>query len=229
MSMRRHRRGVRGGLAASVAILAMVWGARLAGVRATAAQTPQATPASPAEAPSSTSDVQTVAATNVPIADRATALHGAWAIEWRSIDGAESTSQPDVLTFDQTTMTSQALAAEGYAATSYSIVTDPTSLSWESLQTKTDEGVVFWRGQVRGDSMEGVMSRHPLIGESQEYQFVGHRGAPTTGTAELGATGEAQVSTATASAQVVVPVQADSPVRPATTQVPRRKGWFRWW
>ena len=97
----------------------------------------------------------------------------AWSLELRPLEGTGKTKQ-DTVSFTGRTVTSQRMEKLGYAASNYSLnVKEDQTASWETMQTKAGEGVVFWRGELEGETMRGVLSQQPAKGPAENYSFVG--------------------------------------------------------
>lgn len=103
-------------------------------------------------------------------------LNGAeWVIELTPMsgEGAKATRQ-DTLLFADGKITSKQLSAKGYNTTNYTLtIGDDGTPVWETMQTSEAEGVAFWRGELREDGMRGILSKHPLEGNAEDYSFVG--------------------------------------------------------
>ena len=135
-----------------------------------------------------------------------------WALELRPMEGTGKIKQ-DAVSFTGRTVTSERLAKLGYPASNYSLnAKEDRTATWETMQTKAGEGVAFWRGELEGEMMRGVLSQQPANGPGENYSFVGKQ------------TGGAALTTpapAPAAAGVELPAPAASPtVEQAPTPTP---------
>ncbi len=168
----------------------------------------------------------------------------AWAIELTPMTG-EKPKRPltDTLHFENGKIGSDGLTKSGYPATNYTLtIGDDNTPVWESMQTKEGEGVSFWRGELRGETMRGILSKHPIEGNAEDYSFVGHQSgsaAPATADATPSTATDSETMPATEPAATMAspPASPDSaaieppaqPVaQPAQSPAPKkqRKGWF---
>jgi hypothetical protein len=97
----------------------------------------------------------------------------------------------DRLTFTSRTVTSERLSNEGYGTTNYSVnIPAGTSVVWETMQTKAGEGVAFWRGELKGNRMEGVLNQQLTDGGVKEFSFQATNTAPKAPPPAANAAGE---------------------------------------
>jgi cytoskeletal protein RodZ len=83
-----------------------------------------------------------------------------------------SKMRTDELTFTITTVTSKGLSAEGYAESNYTItVKEDGTVVWETMQTGKKGDLAFWRGELKGMIMQGILSKKPLKGEVKDFYF----------------------------------------------------------
>ena len=88
----------------------------------------------------------------------------------------KSKTQKDALNFDKTKVTSEFLTKAGYPGSNYSVVIGSDGIAvWETMQTKEGEGVAFWRGELSGETMQGMLSKQPLQGSAEDYAFTAKR------------------------------------------------------
>ena len=137
-----------------------------------------------------------------------------WEILLVSSAGPKAKSEQDVLTFQNGQVSSKVFSASGFQPTNYTITiqegTDETV--WETMQTDPKEGVVFIRGEWKGDTMHGIVSQQLEGGKTtRDYNFstVKKESVPPTTASAKAETKPAEVSTTPAA------VQADEP---ATTK-----------
>ena len=174
-----------------------------------------------------------------------------WSLELRPLEGPGKT-KPDTVSFTGRTVTSQRLEKLGYGTSNYSLnVKEDRTATWETMQTKTGEGVAFWRGELEGETMRGVLSQQPAKGPAENYSFVGKQtGGPKPAEAKApeaapeaapaapatpqpvappanpAAGGEAAVSAPVAApAQVAVPQPAPASAPAPEAPKKKKKGW----
>ena len=133
-----------------------------------------------------------------------------WSLELIMVSGSEKEKgkiQKDTVTFGTQTISSDRLTKAGFPTSNYSLtVGDDGVAVWETMQTHSNgKGVAFWRGEIHGDAMEGVLSKQPTGGGAEEFSFTGHQigeGATTGGGApQTSATSHAEVSSSVTPAQ----------------------------
>ena len=159
----------------------MVGAMSVAGV-VLAAEAPSADVKGAAEQPSAPPAVQAAPAPAVAKSpeerlrdEMRTRLNGtAWSLDLRPM-GGESGEKPqkDSMTFDERQVTSERLGKAGYGSSNYSLnITDEQKVIWETMQSKEGEGLVFWRGELRGEGMRGVLSEQPTGGTPKNFSFI---------------------------------------------------------
>jgi len=85
----------------------------------------------------------------------------------------------DVLTFKDGKVSSKVFSAKGFGETNYTLtVYDNNLVVWETMQRTEQEDLAFWRGELRGDSLTGVMNMHTARGAIEEYSFGMNAPAP---------------------------------------------------
>ena len=198
-------------------------GVSICGVLASAEEAP-----SPSRGDSATAASQPAAAApavpaatdknKIKVAEAAAQLNGtAWVIDLAPMSG-EKPKRPlkDTLRFEQGKLTSEKLAADGYPSSNYTLTMGDDGIPvLETMQTNETKGVVFWRGEVSGDTLRGILSKHPLEGNSEDYSFAGR---------PANAAPEPQAGAAPAPA-----AQANQPAKPHEETAPKKqskKGWF---
>ena len=104
-----------------------------------------------------------------------------WDVELTMIAGEKTKKQKDTLTFDDRQIKSDRLTKAGYPATNYTLtIGDDGVPVWETMQTKEGEGVAFWRGELHGTVMRGVLSKHPTEGAPEDASFTGREATGKT-------------------------------------------------
>ena len=99
-----------------------------------------------------------------------------WAVEMIPVSGSREAKRPvkDTLFFEGGKVTSKRLVDSGYPGSNYTLtVEDDGAVVWETMQTKEGEGVAFWRGELRGEEMRGILSKHPVKGDPMDLSFSG--------------------------------------------------------
>jgi hypothetical protein len=95
-----------------------------------------------------------------------------WQIVLRSA-GAESGEIEDTLRFTEGKVKSDRLSSEGFSATNFSVnLQGDNIIIWETMQSSENSGIAFWRGEVEGDVMKGLLSRHLDEDTVRDYSFV---------------------------------------------------------
>jgi hypothetical protein len=96
-----------------------------------------------------------------------------WNIEAKCTDTA-SKSKPwsDVLNLTDGKLVSKYLTEKGFAASNITITVNDGVIVWETMQRNDKAEIAFWRGELAGSSMSGVVSLKPEKGETEEFAFV---------------------------------------------------------
>ena len=98
-----------------------------------------------------------------------------WAIEVRRM--FTRTSEPplhDTLSFSRGALNSEWLAPRGYGAGGFTLSIGPSGAPvWESTQLNQQDGIVLWKGELDRGTIRGTVSRLPLSGDSEDFQFEG--------------------------------------------------------
>lgn len=105
-----------------------------------------------------------------------------WSLELTPMQG-EKPKRPltDALRFTEGKIESKALSSQGYPVSNYTLTVGDDGIPvWETMQTSKTEGVVFWRGELHDEHMRGVLSKHPLKGDAQDYSFSGTQAKAST-------------------------------------------------
>lgn len=80
----------------------------------------------------------------------------------------------DTLAFADRQVTSTVLTQDGYGASNITLTRQGGTVLWETMQSKeVGDPVVFWRGEINGDRMSGVMTKRQPDGKTQSYSFTG--------------------------------------------------------
>lgn len=169
-----------------------------------------------------------------------------WTIQLNPSSGSKAVAQKDTITFTKKQVKSSFMEKTGYPASNYSLTLGGDGRAvWETMQTKEGEGVAFWRGELEGATMRGVLSKHPTEGPSEDYSVSGHSvgekkivipgaqaaaaGAVQAQPAHLEAA-QAASAAATQAQQALAPTASAAPAapKPTATQPKKKKkrGWF---
>jgi hypothetical protein len=134
-----------------------------------------------------------------------------WTVEF-SLMSAEKLKKPmhDTLQFDQGKLTSAMLTKDGYTPSNYTLSVGADGVPiWETMQN-SEKGTASWRGELHGETMSGILSRHGSDGTAQDYSFLGRQ----SGT----------VASTSAPATPVAAVQSSAPAK--SEKPKKKKGWF---
>ncbi len=104
------------------------------------------------------------------------ALNGTqWVLELAPMSGEkEKRPTQDTVRFQGGTITSEKLSSEGFPTTNFSITIGGDGVTvWETMQTAKDNTVIFWRGELHGETMRGLLSRHAASGAVTDWSFSG--------------------------------------------------------
>jgi hypothetical protein len=94
------------------------------------------------------------------------------------IEVAQMTSEPqketykDTLRFTDNKVASEHLASDDFPSTNYTVsMSGENVVVWETMQTSEKKGLAFWKGEVEGGVMRGVLSRHFDEKSVRDYSF----------------------------------------------------------
>ena len=156
-----------------------------------------------------------------------------WTVQLNPSAGVKGVAtQKDTITFTKKQVNSSFMEKAGYPASNYSLTMGGDGRAvWETMQTKEGEGVAFWRGEIDGSTMRGVLSKHPTEGASEDYSLSGQ----VVGAKKIVIPGAVESAPSAVSVQSAAPVvkQAEKalPVPAAQQAAPKRaekkkRGWF---
>ena len=95
-----------------------------------------------------------------------------WPIYLVTMAEKKTKAETDVLTFPEGKIISKNLTDKGYPASNYTVTVQEDGLIiWETMQTAEKGDIAFWRGELQGEVMRGVLSMHPVKGETKDYSF----------------------------------------------------------
>ena len=97
-----------------------------------------------------------------------------WQIELIQITVANKKERiKDTLRFVDNKVKSEKLLSEGFPATSYTLSLKGANIViWETMQTDAKGNLAFWKGEIEGERMRGVLSRQPKDKAAVDYTFV---------------------------------------------------------
>ena len=98
-----------------------------------------------------------------------------WAVQLEPMYGEKpAQALVDVLRFQGDLVTSDRLASSGFQSGRYTVMVDADGESaWEATQVNLEEGIALWKGEFHAGTVRGIMSQHPLTGETLDFIFVG--------------------------------------------------------
>ncbi|MCX7661922.1 MAG: hypothetical protein N2Z79_04480 [Candidatus Omnitrophica bacterium] len=95
-----------------------------------------------------------------------------WVIYLTPMAGKVAKAKTDILNFNEGKFNSQNLSQKGYPSSNITLtIQDNGVIVWETMQTAESGDVAFWRGELEGEVMRGVVSIHPLNAENEDYSF----------------------------------------------------------
>ena len=59
----------------------------------------------------------------------------------------------------------------GFSPTNFSVTREGDTIIWETLQTR-DDSFSSWRGEIKDNKMQGIISLRLPSGEMQDFSFV---------------------------------------------------------
>jgi len=78
----------------------------------------------------------------------------------------------DVITFSGNKVISKELSAKGYPESNYTItILEDATIVWETMQNSEKIGIAFWRGELKGEVMQGALNLRPKKGQKDDYYF----------------------------------------------------------
>ena len=104
------------------------------------------------------------------------ALNGTqWEVDLTPVAGEKPKKLvKDTLRFDGGRVLSDHLNKSGFPGTNFTItIGDDGVTVWETMQTSQDASVAFWRGELHGETMRGLLSRQSAGAVSEDMFFSG--------------------------------------------------------
>ena len=129
-----------------------------------------------------------------------------WSIDVSPMSGERPKHTPtDTVSFSSGKISSERLEKEGFGASNFTLTVGEDAVPiWETMQTNDKQDTAFWRGEIHGEKMSGILSRHGADGTSHDFSFLGQ---------QVGSTAAETPAAPAAS--------------PAHATTPKKKGWFR--
>jgi hypothetical protein len=95
-----------------------------------------------------------------------------WTIYLITMSEKKMKTDTDILTFAEGKIISKNLSLKGYPSSNYTVtVQEDETIIWETMQTAENGDIAFWRGELQGELMRGVLSMHPVKGEVKDSTF----------------------------------------------------------
>ena len=87
--------------------------------------------------------------------------------------GKKAATETDVFTFTDGKVTSKNLSAQGYKKSNLNVgIQDDGTIVWETMQVNANNNdLAFFRGELSGTTMRGVISMQPVKGEKTIFNF----------------------------------------------------------
>ena len=172
--------------------------------------------AAPTEAPAIPESAQAPASAKPRVQVNALLNGTRWTIQLRPMFAPPSSAVlHDTLIFQEGNVTSERLAARGFLPSAFTLtIGENHAPEWEAMQRSAQDGIAYWRGELREDVIQGIIDIYPLNGETQNYTFTSR--------------GDALESKGTD--RVIVPLEPSvvpaAQATPAATKPVRKR---RWW
>lgn len=98
----------------------------------------------------------------------------AWQAQFTRISAAtKKETYKDELEFIDKKFASRKLSKEGFSATSFTLnLKGENIIIWETMQTDAKGNLAFWKGEMEGERMRGVLSRQLKDKAAIDYTFV---------------------------------------------------------
>lgn len=124
----------------------------------------QKNPVSPAVSPAARQEAEAKA--------KETLAAKEWTIYLTAMGQKKAGQETDMLNFAEGKLSSKNLSGKGYPASNCTITVQPNgTIIWETMQTAEKGEMAFWRGELEGQVMRGVLSLQPLKGQARGFSF----------------------------------------------------------
>lgn len=95
-----------------------------------------------------------------------------WTVYLTALEQKKAGQETDVLNFAEGKLSSRNLSSKGYPTSNYTItIQENGAIIWETMQTTEKGEMAFWRGELEGETMRGVLSLQPLKGQARGFSF----------------------------------------------------------
>jgi hypothetical protein len=95
-----------------------------------------------------------------------------WTIYLVSANPKKTKLETDVIKFSGGRVLSVNLSDKGYSESNYSLSIEPDgTIVWETMQGQEKLGRAFWRGELRGEVMQGILTLQSKKGDNEDLYF----------------------------------------------------------
>ncbi|MDD5454119.1 MAG: hypothetical protein PHW62_01275 [Candidatus Ratteibacteria bacterium] len=95
-----------------------------------------------------------------------------WKIKLSPMSGTNATAYEDTLLFVNSKFSSEKLESEKFPISNYTVsLKGEDVIIWETMQTSESGGLAFWRGELEGNVMRGVLSVRTDEETSMDFSF----------------------------------------------------------
>ena len=100
-----------------------------------------------------------------------------WQIELTQMTtGKKKVKTEDTLRFINGRIESEQLVSEGFSVSNFTVrIKREDTVIWETMQSSEEQGLAFWRGEIKEGIMRGVLSRHLDEKTIKDYTFVSEK------------------------------------------------------
>ncbi|MDD5466034.1 MAG: hypothetical protein PHP73_06840 [Candidatus Omnitrophica bacterium] len=103
---------------------------------------------------------------------KATLAAKEWTVYLTAMGQKKAGQETDVLNFAEGKLNSKNLSSKGYPSSNCTITVQPNgTITWETMQTTEKGEMAFWRGDLEGQAMRGVLSLQPVKGQARGFSF----------------------------------------------------------
>lgn len=98
--------------------------------------------------------------------------------QWRvelTPKGATIPFHVDRVRFEEGNFTSAIFAPKGFSMSRYTLTEKTGGAVWTTTQKSPTEGTLSWRGELKGESMNGTLSWEQPDGKIESYTFTGRK------------------------------------------------------
>ncbi|MDD5477087.1 MAG: hypothetical protein PHG87_02605 [Candidatus Omnitrophica bacterium] len=95
-----------------------------------------------------------------------------WTVYLTAMGQKKAGQETDVLNFAEGKLSSKNLSSKGYPTSNCTITVQPNgTIIWETMQTTEKGEMAFWRGELEGGAMRGVLSLQSPKGQARGFSF----------------------------------------------------------